>query len=456
MRLSILEKTFSYLPHTVEDKRKMLDFLNLQSTDDLFNDIPREILLNRSLDLPDAMSELSLERHMSRLAGKNQDTSKLVSFLGAGSYEHYIPSVVDSLVSRSEFYTSYTPYQPEISQGMLQAIFEYQTMVSEIMGTEIANASMYDGPTALAETGIVACSHTRRNRLLVARSVNPEYRKVLATYAAGQSIEIVEIPENQGNIQIETLKNLLDSSVAGVILQYPNYFGTLDDIRSIAEMAHSQEALLIVVTYPIAMGLLTPPGQLGADMVIAEGQSLGNAMQYGGPYLGILTARKDLMRKLPGRMVGQTKDTDGRRGFVLTLQAREQHIRRDKASSNICSNQALNALAATIYLSYMGPQGLRDVAYQCHQKAAYLRSRLKSLSGVEVLTGEKFFHEFVIRLNRSADEVEKAMLEKGFLPGVRLENEYEDMKNCWLIAVTEMRTKDELDGYISALQEVLD
>ncbi len=446
---------FSYIPHTVEDRNKMMSFLHIESTDELFADIPKAVRLNRALDLPPAMAEMTLERHMQNLSNRNLHSGLVTSFLGAGSYEHYQPSVVDAIISRSEFFTSYTPYQPEISQGMLQAIFEYQTMIAELTGMDLANASMYDGPTALGEAGIVCCSHTRRNKLLVAKTVHPDYREVLSTYCRGQSIDIVEIGYKDGSLQLDELRNLCDEETAGVLMQYPNFFGQIEDMEQIAQIAHDKGALLVAAVYPTALGLLKSPGEQDADIVVAEGQSLGNPMSYGGPYLGILAAKKELMRKLPGRIVGETTDHDGNRGFVLTLQAREQHIRREKASSNICSNQALNALAATVYLSYMGPRGMREVALQNYHKSHYLLSQLEQVSGVSSVGRGPFFNEFVIRLSKPVESVQKQLLERGFLFGLNLGTYYSEFSDAVLLTVTEMRTKEELDALIENVQEVL-
>ncbi|GMA52381.1 putative glycine dehydrogenase (decarboxylating) subunit 1 [Alicyclobacillus contaminans] len=446
--------TFSYIPHTSEDRRKMLEFLHISDTDELFSDIPDAVRMNRPLQLPPAMAELTLERHMLRLAGRNMHAGQVVNFLGAGSYQHYRPSVIDAIVGRSEFYTSYTPYQPEISQGMLQAIFEYQTMVSELTGMDLANASMYDGPTALAEAGLVCCAHTRRNKLVVLSTVHPEYRAVIETYAKGQSLEVVEVPFDRGVVTVDGLAQILDSTTAGVLVQYPNFFGNMEDLRSMADLAHAAGALFVVSAYPIALGLLESPGVLGADIVVAEGQSLGNSLSYGGPYLGMMAARQDLMRKLPGRIVGQTTDAKGRRGFVLTLQAREQHIRREKASSNICSNQALNALAATVFLSYLGPKGMRELALQNYHKAHYFQSKLTALPGVEAPFAQPFFNEFVVRVPH-LERIQEEMLNRGYFFGLNLETYYPELKDCVLLTVTEVRTKEELDEAAAELEGLL-
>ncbi len=446
---------FSYLPHTDEDRQTMMDFLGISDIGELFADIPESVRLKRPLQLPDAMSELELFRHMQGLAQQNQDLDQLVSFLGAGAYEHYQPSVVEAILGRSEFYTSYTQYQPEVSQGMLQAIFEYQTLVAELTGMDLANASMYDGPTALGEAGMVACTHTRRNRLLLAGTLHPEYRQVVATYAGGQSVELVEIPHQDGRIDLEQLQSLCDETTAGVLVQYPNFFGQLEDLARIADIAHRAGALLVVSAYPVALGLLEPPGRLGADVVVAEGQSLGNRLSFGGPYLGMMAAHRDLMRRLPGRIVGETVDADGRRGYVLTLQAREQHIRREKASSNICSNQALNALAATVYLTYMGPQGMRELALQNYHKAHYLRHCLEQVDGVQGVFSGPFFNEFVVRLPRPVAPVQKRLLAEGFLFGLDLGRFYPELQDCVLLTVTEVRTRAEIDSLVQRVKEAL-
>lgn len=448
-------KTFSYIPHTESDRQQMLEFLGIADTNELFSDIPSDIRMKRPLQLPPAMAELALERHLRAMAAKNLDSGQAISLLGAGSYDHYQPSVVDAMISRSEFYTSYTPYQPEVSQGMLQAIFEYQTMVSELTGMDMANASMYDGATAFAEAGIICAAHTRRNKILVARTVHPDYRAVLQTYAAGQSIEVVEFGSVSGDSLAADLGAHLDDTVAGVMLQYPNFFGRVDDLRTVANLTHAAGGLVVVSTYPMALGLLEAPGHLGADLVVAEGQSLGNPMAYGGPYLGIMAAKKPLMRRLPGRIVGETTDHDGRRGFVLTLQAREQHIRREKASSNICSNQALNALAATIFLSYMGPQGMRELAEQNYHKAHYLAQQLTRLPGIELVTSQPFFNEFVIRLQRPVSEVQERLLQDGILFGLDLSQSYPELGESVLLCVTELRTKNDLDQVVACLEGLL-
>lgn len=448
-------RNFSYIPHTEADQQKMMQVLEIDAIEALFQDVPQRVRLGRDLALDPALSELDLNRHMQALADRNRDLNQLVSFLGAGSYEHYQPSVVDAIIGRSEFYTSYTPYQPEISQGLLQATFEYQTMAAELTGMDLANASMYDGPTAFAEAGMVCCAATGRDTLVVAGTVHPEYRAVLDTYAAGQSIGVREVPTTAGRVDLDGLRERCATGAAGVMVQYPNFFGCIEDLAEVAAIAHAAGALLVVAAYPIALGLLEAPGHVGADIVVAEGQSLGNAMAFGGPYLGIMAAKRDLMRRMPGRIVGETVDTQGRRGFVLTLQAREQHIRREKASSNICSNQALNALAATVFMSYMGPQGMRDLALQNYHKAHYFADRLTAIPGVRLAFPAPFFNEFVIRIDAPVDRVLDQLLAQDILFGLALKPFHPDLPDAILLNVTEVRTRVQLDSAAAALEAIL-
>lgn len=434
----------SYLPHTEEDRLHMLQTLGLKDVAELFADIPAEVRLQRALALPEAESEWTLMQGLKTLSQQNRHVEEAISLLGAGAYHHYIPSVVEAVIGRSEFYTAYTPYQPEISQGVLQAIFEYQSLVTALMGMDVSNASLYDGPTALGEAAMMACSHTRRNRLLVARTVHPEYREVLSTYARGQRADVEELPMLGSLTDMTALATALTNDVAAVIIQYPNFLGGIEAVAEIAELAHAKGALLIVSTYPIALGLLESPGMLGADIAVAEGQSLGNALNFGGPYLGVITARAELTRKLPGRIAGQTRDRDGRRGFVLTLQAREQHIRREKASSNICSNQALNALAASVYLTNMGPQGLAEVAHQCMAKARYAEQRFAAV-GYPRVTSDSYFNEFSVNLGANAKAKYDQMTAQGIYFGYPLGRAYPEFEGHTLIACTELLSKAQID-----------
>ncbi len=423
----------------------MLGTLGLRSLDDLFAQIPEDVRLGRPLDIPPGVSEMQLVSDMRRLAAGDRNVDELVCFAGAGAYDHYIPSVVWALAGRSEFYTSYTPYQPELSQGILQVLFEYQSMISELTGLEVSNASLYDGATALVEAVNMARSGGR-GRVLVSAGVEPRWIDALHTYGrgAGYRAEILPIGAAPGH---------LDPDVAAVVAQFPNRFGVLQQVRDLFGAAHDAGAHAIEVFDPLSLGVLAPPAELGADIAVAEGQSLGNHLNFGGPYLGVLAARMDDVRKMPGRIVGETADVDGRTGYVLTLQAREQHIRREKANSNICTNQTLMAVAAAIYLGWLGPRGLEELGRQCASRAAYAAERLTSVAGVALLyPGEPFFKEFALSLPRPATQVCDALVERGILPGVPLP---EAEGRALLVAVTEKRSRAEIDGYADALREVL-
>lgn len=441
-----------YIPTTPAEKEEMLRRCGMSSLEELFADIPDEVKLKRELDLPAPLAEAEVLRHLQELAGKNR--IDMISFLGAGAYEHYIPSVVTALVSRSEFYTAYTPYQPEVSQGTLQAIFEFQSLICELTGLEVATASHYDGATAMAEAALVACAATRRKKLLVSRAVNPQYRAVLKTYTWGQGIELVEIPWEDGRTSLEALSHLVSQDVAGVILQQPNFVGQLEHMFEASELAHKVGALFIAVVNPISLGLLTPPGEYGADLAVGEGQSLGNPLNFGGPYLGFLAAKESLVRRLPGRIAGQTVDNRGNRGFVLTLQAREQHIRREKATSNICSNEALCALAATIYLACLGKEGLKEVAKQCLLKAHYAYEHLLQVEGIKPVFSGPFFHEFALRATRPPQEVSNHLAKRGIAGGFDLGRFYKELEGAMLFCVTEVRTKVEIDSLVKAFKEL--
>ncbi|MGB9803403.1 aminomethyl-transferring glycine dehydrogenase subunit GcvPA [Desulfofundulus sp.] len=443
-----------YIPNTPEDRKKMLADIGVDSVEELFADIPEQVRLKRELNLPEALSEPELVRYMEDLAGKNGDTGRYTCFLGGGCYDHYIPAVVPALLARSEFYTAYTPYQAEISQGTLAAIYEFQTMICELTGMDVANASMYDGATALAEAAAVATAVTGRHRVVVTRTVHPEYRQVLSTYLGPRGVDLVELPFADGVTITGNLDQYLDRQTAAVLVQQPNFFGCLEDVHSLGEAAHGAGALFIVCADPVSLGLLKPPGEYGADMVVGEGQSLGLPLNFGGPGFGYFAAREKFLRRIPGRVVGATTDVHGRRGFVLTLQAREQHIRREKASSNICSNQALCALAATIYLSAMGPAGLRRVAWLCAQKAAYASRRLAAVKGITVAFTAPFFKEFVLKSEYPVARVQEMLLRRGFVAGPDLGRFYPELSNHLLVAVTEKRTREEIDRLAEALEEV--
>ncbi|HEY8805807.1 MAG TPA: aminomethyl-transferring glycine dehydrogenase subunit GcvPA [Clostridium sp.] len=445
---------FPYISNTLEDETAMLKTIAALSVQELFNDIPRDIKLNRDLFINSSMSELEVQRHIKTLSNKNRSTEELVCFLGAGVYDHYIPSIIKHLVSRSEFYTSYTPYQPEISQGTLQAIFEYQTLICDLTGLDVANASMYDGSTACAEAVFMAVEYTKRKFIIVSKTVHPQIRKVLNTYIKYKGLELIEIDAKDGVTDTLKLKKLLDSKVAGVIVQNPNFFGIIEDMIEIEKLTHDNRSLLIMSVDPISLAILKTPGEIGADIVVGEGQSLGNPMNFGGPYLGFMTTTKKLMRKMPGRIVGQTIDVDGKRAFVLTLQAREQHIRREKATSNICSDQTLNAITAAIYLTTMGKEGLKEVAYQSMQKAHYAFNEIIKLEKYDAIFNKPFFKEFVIEANQSVSVINDKLLEKNIIGGYDIGENYPEHKNTLLFCVTEKRTKAEIDKLITAMEGV--
>jgi len=443
-----------YIPHTEADQRDMLAAIGLSSVQELFHDVPQAYRFP-PLELPPAASELEILDELHNMAAQNRPAGRLATFLGAGAYHHFVPSVVPYLAGRGEFATAYTPYQPEVSQGTLQSIFEYQSMVAHLTGMDVVNASHYDGATSMAEAAIMAVniSRGRRSRVLVSPSVHPHYRQTLRTYLSGGQVAVV------GDQNLETrlpqLTDMLDQDTACLIIQNPNFFGQLMDVGGLADAVHAVGALLVVVANPvISLGLLKPPGDYGADIVAAEGQPLGVGLNFGGPYLGISAAREKLLRKMPGRLVGQTTDTQGRRGYVLTLTTREQHIRREKATSNICTNQGMVALMASIYLAYMGPGGLRRVAELCYHKAHYAASQIDGLNGYEVISHAPFFNEFPVKCPRPVAEINAALLEKGILGGYDLRADYPHAQNEMLICVTEMNTRRQIDGLVAALQEV--
>lgn len=442
-----------YLPMTEEDKRAMLDTIGVSSIDELFSDIPEKVRFKGEYKIKAAKSETALMKELFMLADRNADLKRNVSFLGAGVYDHYMPVIVDHVISRSEFYTAYTPYQPEISQGELQAIFEFQTMICELTGMDVANSSMYDGGTALAEAAMLSAGHTKRKTILVSSAVHPEYRDVLKTYAKGQYLEVVEVPVKDGVTDVEVLKELVNDEVAAVIVQYPNFFGRIEPLKEVEEITHAGKALFVVNSNPLSLGLLTPPGKFGADIVIGDAQPFGIPTAFGGPHCGYFAVTNKLMRKVPGRLVGQTVDDQGRRGFVLTLQAREQHIRREKATSNICSNQALNALAASVAMTALGKKGVREMAAANLQKAHYAKTAFKE-AGFEVVYDGHSFNEFVVKLNKPVKEINQLLLQKGIIGGYDLGRDYSELANHMLIAVTEQRTKEEIDTFVKELGDL--
>jgi len=429
-----------YIPNTGEDRRRMLDVIGARSLDELFADIPPEFRID-ALGLPPALSELDLAREMAELAHKNVVAGNGTAlFLGGGAYRHFIPSTVAHVIGRSEYYTAYTPYQPEISQGTLQTMFELQSMSCELMGMDVANAGMYDGASALAEACLMACRVTRRNRIAVHSSVNPSWLEVVRTYASGPEL-VVDMVE-EGSVTTEH---------ACLAVQQPGFLGTLEDVWSLGEAAHAARALYVVAADPISLGMLTPPGEYGADIAVAEGQSLGWPVNFGGPWLGMFTCRSEHVRQMPGRIVGRTTDMDGRTGYVLTLQTREQHIRRERATSNICTSQQLVGLAATVYLATVGKQGLREVAEACYHKAHYAAEIIGALAGYSVDARQPFFKEFVVRCPKPVAEIDRHLLERQIIGGLDVSDQVE---RGMLVCVTEMNTRGEIERLRDALAEV--
>lgn len=446
------DRTFPYLPHTRSDREKMLGSIGVESFDDLVSHIPVE-LRTRDLDLPLGLSELELARYLDELQSKNVPASRQSSFLGAGAYRRFVPAAVASIVSRSEFATAYTPYQPEVSQGTLQAIYEFQTAVCLLTGMDVANASLYDGPSACAEAALMASRVTGRSKIVAAQSLNPEYASVTATYARTCELEFITDPCPGGAVQPATLE--VDSECAAYIVQYPNYFGCLEPLPEIAERVHAAGALLVVVADPICLGLLTPPGQLGADITVGDAQQCGNNLSFGGPSAGFLATRNEFLRQLPGRVCGMTVDNRGQRAFTLTLQTREQHIRRAKATSNICTNQSLNALTMLVYLTLVGPLGLAEIAQISLLRAHRLSELLSAIPGVTLKFKHPFFNEFVIETDFSSAKVLDALKAEGILGGKDLSGELPYTDRCILVAVTETNMPAELERYQAVLRQVL-
>jgi glycine dehydrogenase subunit 1 len=448
--------SLSYVLNTPADRQAMLEAIGAASADELFRSIPEPFKLRQALAVPPALTEMELEQHVSALAQRNIGADRAVCFLGGGSYDHFIPAVVDAVASRSEYYTAYTPYQAEASQGSLQAFFEYQTLICQLTGLDVANASLYEGGSAVAESVLMALAiNAERSNVLVAETVHPEYRQALATYAADLPVHVRTLPCPDGFLDPDELRKAIDDQTLCVIVQHPNFFGHLEEVDAIGRLCREREALFVVSFDPISLGLLRRPGQYGADIAVAEGQCLGNPMAYGGPYLGIMACQERFVRKIPGRIVGQTVDREGRRCWVLTLQTREQHIRREKATSNICTNQGLFALRAAVYLAAIGPQGLRETSELCLQKAHYLADRLAGLPGVSLRFSRPFFKEFTVAIKADAAEVLRRLLKAGYHGGLGLGRWYPAMNNCISIAVTEKRTRADMDGFVTAAKEAL-
>ncbi len=443
----------AYILNTPDEVAAMLASIGVDSIENLFAGVPAELRLDRPLQVSRALSELELTSHIKALAGRNRSCEEMVCFLGGGAYDHFIPAVVDQLASRGEFYTAYTPYQAEASQGTLQAIFEYQSLVAQLTGLDVSNASLYDGGSAVAEAVMMAIAVTGRDRrVVVADTVHPEYRQTLRTYLANLPPEIVTVAHESGRVDPAEITRAIDSDTAAVVLQYPNFFGQLEDVAALVEAVHAAGALAIVSFDPISLGILRRPGDYGADIAVAEGQCLGNPLHYGGPYLGLMACREQFVRKMPGRIVGQTTDRRGNRCWVLTLQTREQHIRRDKATSNICTNQGLFALRASIYLAVMGVEGLRTAAERSTVLAHQAADRLSQLEGFELALDGPFFKEFVLRCDQDPAALVARLEDDGILAGVPLAPWYPEMADCLLVALTEKRTPQEIEGLAVALQ----
>lgn len=442
-----------YISNTLQDEKIMLEKIGLSRMEDLARPISEKLRLKK-FTVPPGLSELELKRLFLEKARQNWNTFDATSYLGGGAYDHFIPSVVDHLVGRGEFYTSYTPYQAEASQGMLQIIFEYQTMIAELTGMDVANASLYDGSSSCAEAALMALAiQEGRRKILVSKTVHPSYRRVLQTYLSAQSVEILEIPYDplNGRTDLQALDRLLTEEVACCLVQNPNFFGVVEEMAEIGEKLRAKGVLFISIVYPISLGLLAPPGEYGADIACGEGQSLGNPLFFGGPYLGFFATRKEFIRKVPGRIVGQTEDMQGKRGFVLTLQTREQHIRRERATSNICTNEGLCALAAAVYLATVGKSGIQDIADQNLQKSHYLANRISKLHGFHLKFRAPFFNEFVVELQKGFSLLERRLLQRKILGPLSLQPFYPELRNSALFCVTEIKTKKMLDELVKVL-----
>jgi glycine dehydrogenase subunit 1 len=440
-----------YLPTTGEERRAMLALIGAGSLDELLVGVPAKARLAGPLALAPALAESDLVRHLRGLAAQNADADAYACFLGGGSYDHYVPSPINHLISRGEFFSAYTPYQPEASQGTLRTIFEYQTMMAELSGMDVANASIYDGASSLAEAALMAHAVTSRPEIVLAGGVHPLHRRVVATYGAGPGLRLRDVPAPDGILDLDAARALVGEGTAALVVQSPNFYGCLEDVRAAADLAHAAGALLVVSADPVNLGVLEAPGRLGADIYVGEGQGLGVPMSYGGPNLGVLAAKQDLVRRMPGRLVGATVDVDGERGFVLTLQTREQHIRRAKATSNICTNVALCALMATIYVSLLGRQGLVKVGELSAAKAHYAAERLTAIPGVSLRFRAPFFKEFALVLPRAPERVVSRLRRDRILAGVPLKTFDRRLKDCLLVAVTEQRTREEIDRFAAAL-----
>ncbi len=445
-----------YIPNTDDDRKKMLQRIGVGSFEELLSEIPEELRFKGEYNLQDALSEYEAKKKLERIAGKNRTTKEFLSFLGAGIYDHFVPSVVNSISSRPEFYTAYTPYQAEVSQGTLQAIFEFQSMICELFGMDVSNASMYDGATALAEAAHMAVNINQKKKVILFDTIHPHYQKTVETYTKGVNIKIKKVVcSDKGFVRSSDLEKIIDENTSAVLVQQPNFFGIMENLDEIEKIVHSKDSLLVVAVHPLTLGILKPPGEHNADIAVGEGQSLGLTQSFGGPLLGLFTAKKELIRKMPGRIIAETVDTDGKKGFVSTLQTREQHIRREKATSNICTNEGLCALRAAVYLSLLGREGIKEVSELIYEKSHYLASEISKIDGYSLAYPDSpFFFEFVMKSERSAKEVLQEVEKKGIIGGFDLEKMRKKWKNHVLIAVTEKRTKEEMDRFTNILRSL--
>ena len=444
-----------YTPATETDRAEMLAAIGVRSIEDLFEPIPESLRLGRPLELPDGLSEDQVYERLASLAERNADAERQICFLGAGMYDHYVPAIVDAITQRSEFLTPYTPYQPEVSQGGLQVMFEFQTAMSELTALPVSSAGLYEGPSTVASAGYLAIGATGRSRFVVSRGVHPHSRETLATYAAGYGAELVEVGIEDGLTDAAALAEAVDAETAAVFLQSPNFLGAVEDIEALGAAAREQGALLIVACDPMTLGVLRPPGEYGADVAVGEGQPLGNRLDFGGPSFGFFCATEEHIRRMPGRIAGETTDADGRRGFVLTLQTREQHIRREKATHNICTAQALNALAAVVHLAWLGRQGYRELGELLLRRTAYARERLSRVEGVELLHTAPVAREFALVLDAPVDEVLDRCAERGIAAGYPIGRDYPEYENGLLVAITERRTREQIDLLAEALESAI-
>ena len=446
----------NYTPNTESNIKLMLKEIGVNSIEDLLVDIP-EGLLCKQINIPTGMSEMELKHSLKSLSDKNANLNKYTSYLGAGAYEHFIPSVVDHLSSRGEFYSCYTPYQPEVSQGTLQGIYEFQSMMCELLAMDIVNASMYDGSSALAEAAVLAIRHKQKKNVLVSKTVHPEYREVLSTYLQELDVKLIEIEMENGITSVSDLESRIDNNTACVLIQTPNFFGCLEKTEELVELTHKNEALFVACVNPMSLGVMKPPGEYDADIAVGDIQALGNYINYGGPHAGFFAVNKEFMRKMPGRLAGATTDTKGRRAFTLTLQTREQHIRRAKATSNICTNQQLLALRTCIYLSTLGKAGMIDIGNLNIHKSHYAMDRLCELDGIEPLLNKPFFNEFAIKIsdNCKIEELSRHLFESGIIGGLDLSHFYPDINNAMLLCVTETRSKEDIDELVLAVSNII-